>query len=246
MSLTFFYHLSAKLIPNFTDLKQIQKQNTNMKTSFFKIFAVVALITFSSCNDKAKEATTTEAEEAAVAEVTADTFKADTEKSTIVWKGFKPTGSHEGTIAVSNGMVNVSHGAISSGNFTIDMASIAVTDIPVEEEGNAKLAGHLKGADFFNVEAFPSAKFEVTGLKTVEGKTMLSGNLTMKDKTNNVSFPVTSTINGDSMLLKSETFTIDRSKWNVEYGSKSFFDNLGDKFINDDIELTINLVANKA
>ncbi|MFP4846585.1 YceI family protein [Winogradskyella sp. PE311] len=217
-----------------------------MKTSFFKIFTVVALITFSSCNDKAKEAETTEAEAAAVAEASAVTFKANSDKSTIMWKGFKPTGSHAGTISLSNGTVNVNNGILESGNFTIDMASIAVTDIPAEEEGNAKLKGHLTSADFFNVEAFPTAKFEVTGLATVEGKTMLSGNLTMKDKTNNISFPVTSSIDGNTMTLKSETFTIDRSKWNVEYGSKSFFDNLGDKFINDDIELTINLVADKA
>ena len=75
---------------------------------------------------------------------------------------------------------------------------------------------------------------------------MLSGNLTLKDATNNISFPVSTNMEGNTMILKSETFTIDRSKWNVKYGSKSFFDNLGDKFINDDIELTINLIAEKA
>jgi polyisoprenoid-binding protein YceI len=126
------------------------------------------------------------------------------------------------------------------------MTSIAVTDIPVEDEGNGKLKGHLMSADFFNVEAFPNAKFEVTGITTVDGKTMLSGNLTMKEATNNISIPVTTSMNGDTMTLTSETFTIDRSKWNVQYGSKSFFDNLGDKFINDDIELKVNLVAQKA
>lgn len=217
-----------------------------MKKSFLKIVAVVALVAFASCKDKADEAKTTEAEEAAMSEATAVTFKANTEKSAINWKGFKPTGSHTGTIAVSNGTVNVNDGVIESGNFTIDMSSITVTDIPMEEEGNAKLKGHLTSADFFNVEKFPTAKFEVTGLETVEGKTMLSGNLTMKEKTNNISFPVTTSMDGDNMTLTSETFTIDRSKWNVEYGSKSFFDNLGDKFINDDIELTVTLVANKA
>jgi len=218
-----------------------------MKTSFIKIFAVLALISFTSCgNDKAKEAETKATEEAAVAEQTAITFNANTENSMIEWKGFKPTGSHSGTISISEGSVSVNEGNIESGNFTIEMGSIVVTDIPVEEEGNAKLRGHLTSADFFDVEKFPTAKFEVTGISVVEGKTMLSGNLTMKEKTNNISIPVSTSIEGDTMKLTSETFTIDRSKWNVQYGSKSFFDNLGDKFINDAIELKVTLVANKA
>ncbi|MCA0133697.1 YceI family protein [Winogradskyella alexanderae] len=218
-----------------------------MKTKFFKIFTVIALVSFTNCGDnKAKEAETTEATEAAVAKETAVTYQANSENSMIEWKGFKPTGSHTGTISISEGMVSVNGDAIESGNFTIDMNSIVVTDIPVEDEGNAKLRGHLTSADFFDVEKFPTAKFEVTGISTEEGKTMLSGNLTMKEKTNNISIPVTTSMEGDMMKLTSETFTIDRSKWNVQYGSKSFFDNLGDKFINDEIELKVTLVANKA
>ena len=217
-----------------------------MKTSFLKIFALVAFVAFTSCNDKAKEAETTEAEEAAVSEATSVMFKADAAKSTIAWKGFKPTGSHNGTISIAKGVINVNDGTVESGNFVIDMSTIKVTDIPAEEEGNAKLTGHLSSADFFDVETYPQATFEVTGLETVEGKTMLSGNLTMKDATNNIKIPVSTSIDGDNMTLTSETFTIDRSKWNIKYGSKSFFDNLGDRFINDDIELTVNLVATKA
>lgn len=217
-----------------------------MKTSFLKIFAIVALITFASCGDKAKEAETKEAEAAAKAEDAAVAYIADTDKSMIEWKGFKPTGSHNGTIAVKQGKVKVNNGAIESGKFVIDMNSIAVTDIPAEEEGNAKLKGHLTSPDFFDVETYPNAEFEVTGIKTVEGKTMLSGNLTLKDATNNISIPVATEMKDNMMTLTSETFTIDRSKWNVKYGSKSFFDNLGEKFINDDIELKITLVAEKA
>ncbi|MDH7911209.1 YceI family protein [Winogradskyella sp. SYSU M77433] len=217
-----------------------------MKTPIFKIFAVVALITFSSCGDKAKEAETKEATEAAVAKVEAVAYTANTEKSMIEWTGYKPTGSHNGTIAIKDGKLKVNDNTVESGKFAIDMASIEVLDIPKEDEGNAKLAGHLMNADFFDVENHPVANFEVTGIETVDGKTMLSGNLTMKEKTNNISFPVTIEVNGDTLTLTSETFTIDRSKWNIEYGSKSFFDNLGDKFINDDIELKVTLVANKA
>jgi polyisoprenoid-binding protein YceI len=216
-----------------------------MKTSIFKIFAIAALITFSSCGDKAKEAETKEAEAAAKAEDAAVTYVANTEKSNIEWKGFKPTGSHNGTIAIKEGKLEVNDGNVGSGKFVIDMGSINVTDIPAEDKGNSKLKGHLTSPDFFDVEKYPNAKFEVTGIKTVEGKTMLSGNLTLKDATNNISFPIKTSMDGNSMTLKSETFTIDRSKWNVKYGSKSFFDNLGEKFINDDIELTVTLVAEK-
>jgi len=217
-----------------------------MKTSFLKILAVVALISFESCGDKAKEAATTAEEEAAVAEVTAVTYKANTDKSMIEWTGFKPTGSHSGTIAIKEGKLSLTNNAIESGRFTIEMGSIAVTDIPTEDEGNAKLSGHLKGADFFDVAAYPNANFEVTGIKTEDDKTMLSGNLTMKDVTNNISFPVNTEMKDGMLTLTSDTFTIDRSKWNVKHGSKSFFDNLGDKFINDDMELKVTLVASKA
>ncbi len=216
-----------------------------MKTSFLKIFAIVALISFTNCNDRAKEAETTKAEEAAIAEVTSIAYKTNTDKSMIEWTGFKPTGSHNGTIAIKSGKININDGVIESGRFVIDMNSIVNTDMPAEDEGNGKLVGHLKSGDFFDVETYPVAQFEVTGTETADGKTMLSGNLTLKDATNNISFPVTTETKDGIVTLTSETFTIDRSKWNVKYGSKSFFDNLGDKFINDDMELKITLVASK-
>ena len=126
------------------------------------------------------------------------------------------------------------------------MASINVTDIPAEDEGNAKLAGHLKSPDFFDVEAFPASAFEVTGFTSENGKMMLSGNLKMKDVENNISIPVMVSENNDTITITSESFSVDRSKWNIKYGSKSFFDDLGDKFINDDMELQIKITANKA
>ncbi|NNE31698.1 MAG: YceI family protein [Winogradskyella sp.] len=216
-----------------------------MKTPFLKIFAIVAVITFASCKDNSKEAKTTEAEEAAVADATAMTYAVNTDKSMIEWKGYKPTGSHNGTIAIETGNIRVNDEGIESGKFTFDMNSITVKDIPADNDSNAKLTGHLKSPDFFDAETYPISKFEITSIETVDNKTMLSGNLTMKDTTNNITIPVTTSMDGDTMTLNSETFTIDRSKWNVKYGSKSFFDNLGDKFINDDIELTVSLVANK-
>ncbi|MCX7550519.1 YceI family protein [Xanthomarina sp. F2636L] len=218
-----------------------------MKTRFFTILAV-ATMTFAltSCKDKAKEAETTEAITAAETTDVSTKYKINTDTSAIMWTGHKPTGSHNGTIAIESGVVTMHNDALESGTILIDMSSINVQDIPVEDENHAKLTGHLKSPDFFDVEQFPASAFEVTGIETVDGKTMLSGNLKMKDVSNNVTFPVTISQNGDALTITSETFTIDRSKWNVQYGSKSFFDNLGDKFINDDIELKINVTANKA
>ena len=178
-----------------------------MKTNFLKITALVAFVAFSSCKDKAEEAETKAAEEAAVAKSTAVTFKADTDRSTIVWKGFKPTGSHEGTISIKEGNIAVNDKTVESGKFTIDMSTIVVTDIPESEEGNAKLQGHLSGPDFFDVKGFPTAEFEVTGLENKEGKTMLSGNLTMKGETNNISFPVKTSFDEDNLHKRSLTLT---------------------------------------
>ena len=217
-----------------------------MKKNFVKILFITALIvSVTSCKDKAKEAATTAAEEVEEA-VNSDIYLVNKEASTIEWKGFKPTGSHNGTIAIERGVLDVNNGKVVGGSFIIDMTSIAVTDIPAENEKNGKLKGHLSSPDFFDVEKHPSAGFTITGLEEVNGKMMLSGNLSLKEAKNNVTFPVTVNNDNDAVTLTSEAFTIDRSKWNVQYGSKSFFDNLGDKFINDDIELKIMVKAAKS
>ncbi len=217
-----------------------------MKIQLFRVVTLALFLTLLNCNDKAKEAETKEAEDVAVAKVTTEEFKADIAKSVINWEGFKPGGSHYGTINLAEGTVQVKDDEIKSGSFIINMDSIVVTDIPADDDGNADLTGHLKADDFFGVETYPTAKFEITGIETKEGKTMLSGNLTMKNITNNVSIPVSTSVNGNAMTLTSEPFTIDRTKWNIKYKSKSIFGDLGDKFINDDIELKVNITANKS
>ncbi|EGV42974.1 YceI family protein [Bizionia argentinensis JUB59] len=217
-----------------------------MKTRFLTILTLALALTFTNCKDKAQEAETTEVEQAAEVTEVSTKYVVDTEASTIMWKGFKPTGSHTGTIKLESGVFTTNDEAIESGSFLIDMKSLYVTDLAEDTEDHGKLTGHLKSPDFFDVEAFPASAFEVTGFKTENGKTMLSGNLKMKDVENNISIPVNVKENNDSLTITSETFTVDRSKWNVKYGSKSFFDDLGDKFINDDMELQITITANKA
>ncbi|WP_370478356.1 YceI family protein [Tamlana flava] len=218
-----------------------------MKTKFATLLFITALATvFISCKDKAKEAKTTSAETPETTEEITENYKAKLEASYIDWKGFKPTGEHFGTIELERGSFEVADGKIVGGSFVIDMHSITVKDLPADDKKNARLAGHLKSPDFFDVDTHPSAGFTITGLEEVDGKMMLSGNLSLKDTKNNVTFPVSISHEGEQLVLESETFTIDRSKWNVKHGSKSFFDNLGDKFINDDIELKIMVKAAKS
>lgn len=218
-----------------------------MKNRILNIFAVVAIgLALVACKKKADEAKTGSAEEASQAMTSSVKYLANKDASTIEWKGFKPTGSHNGTIRIDNGVLTMNDGKIESGTFLINMSSIVVLDIPADDEDNGKLTGHLKSADFFDVEKYPTAAFEVTGFEMKDGKNMLSGNLTLKEKKNNISFPVTVNESEAMLELTSEVFTIDRSKWDVRYGSKSFFDDLGNRFINDDIELKISLKAKKA
>nr|WP_321223227.1 YceI family protein [uncultured Psychroserpens sp.] len=223
-----------------------------MKTKFLKLSMIlVVAIVFTSCKDKAAEANTSDAEAAAVSESTSQKYTANIGESTIEWKGFKPTGTHNGTISLDSGVFKTDDGKLQSGTFLIDMTSITVLDL--KDDGKTSLESHLKGTvegkenHFFDTTKFPSAAFEITGTEALAaGKTRLSGNLAIKGQKHNISFPVTITNTDDMMTIESDAFTIDRTKWGVNYGSKSVFDDLGDKFVNDDIELKILVKAIKS
>lgn len=219
-----------------------------MKKSFLSLF-VLATITLTSCKEEIKE--TQEPIEVAVASEDSNSFKVDTAKSVIEWVGSKPTGKHNGTIALSSGEIFLNNGKIESGNFILDMASITVLDLK-PGDGKEDLEAHLKGIEkeedadhFFNIKKFPEGKFELTSVETVEGKTTMNGNLTLKGITKPVSFPAILTVDGNTLNLSSESFMINRTNWGVNYASKSVFGDLKDKFVNDDIELKVNLTATK-
>ncbi|MEL6926318.1 MAG: YceI family protein [Bacteroidota bacterium] len=171
-------------------------------------------------------------------------YKADTAKSIVTWKGYKVTGSHEGTIDLQNGELVYENGTLKGGSFTIDMASIACTDLSGGMKG--KLEGHLKSADFFGVDKYPTAKFEVTKVvsRGTPGEYKVIGNLTIKETTKEIKFMTTIDESATAPIAKAD-ITIDRSDFDVRYGSGSFFDNLGDKTIYDEFELSIELVVNK-
>ncbi len=163
----------------------------------------------------------------------------DVTSSTIQWKGYKPTGSHHGTINLVSGELKLEEGLIKGGSFTVNMSTIKDAD------GSAKLERHLKSADFFEVEAFPTSTFEITNSFVEDGKTMLSGDLTIKGITKQITFPVVVIEDEEDITLTSETFQINRADFNVKYKSKSFFNDLKDKFVNDEFDLQVNVVIKK-
>jgi len=202
------------------------------------------------CKNEGKIKETNAADTSAVAESASKEYVADIDASVIEWQGSKPTGTHNGTISIKKGNFIMNAGKLQSGMFIIDMNSI--TDLDLEGKMKANLEAHLKGiaegkeGDFFNVTKYPLGIFEITGSDMSEGgKIILSGNLTLKDIKNKVFFPATITSQNNNLIINSDSFTIDRTKWGVNFGSKTIFDNLGDKFINDDIELKITVKASK-
>ena len=160
--------------------------------------------------------------------------KVDVEQSTISWKGYKVTGKHEGTINLKEGTLIFEGDKLKGGNFIVDMTSLADTDL--EGEWKGKLEGHLKSDDFFGVEKHPTANLTITKVETNEDYYTVTGDLTIKDITNPVTFDMTVDENSANASLK-----IDRSKFNIRYGSPSFFNNLKDKAIYDEFELNVNL-----
>lgn len=224
-----------------------------MKKNVLNLFLVTAIAFGAvSCNDKQNKTEAQEEADAAEASEMAETYIVDINQSTIDWQGEKPTGTHTGTIQISNGTLFLNdENEIESGDFTIDMKTIVVTDLEAGD-GKEDLEAHLKGTvegkegDFFDVNRYPESNFEVTGIKNENGKQWLQGNLTIKEITKNIEFPVNVSLDNNRLQMQSESFSIDRTQWEVNFGSKSVFDNLGDKFINDDIELVITVVAEKA
>lgn len=175
---------------------------------------------------------------------TAVSVAIDTSASQIVWKGYKVTGEHAGTIDVKEGNFTYDGNVLTGGSFVIDMTSINCTDL--QGEYADKLVGHLKSDDFFGVATYPSAKFEITKVVS-RGKTgdyKVTGNLTIKETTKEIRFNAKVDQSGGVPVATAD-ITIDRSDFNVRYGSGSFFDNLGDKTIYDEFDLSLKLVGTK-
>ncbi len=168
-------------------------------------------------------------------------------ESKVEWEGSKVTGVHTGAVAVKEGSLAVKDGKVIGGTIVIDMTTITNADI-ADATDNEKLVGHLKSDDFFGVEKYPMASFtfdNVTHQPNAEaGKPNynVEGTLTIKDKTDQVTFPAFIEVQNGVARAKGD-ITIDRSKFDVRYGSNTFFENLGDKAISNDFRIMFDVVA---
>jgi len=221
-----------------------------MRFLFIVLLCISGISAVMCQQDKTAEAEVKPPVEAKNVPRAAKRYMVDTIASTITWIGSKPTGTHTGTIKLMDGKIFVKDSIVETGKFTINMKSITVTD-SIDAKQKQDLEKHLKGLKeksedhFFNTNKFPTGTFELTGITTEKNKTMIEGNLTLKDVTKNIKFPATVTITDNLVTIVSETFKIDRTLWNINFSSKSVFQNLGNGYISDDIELKINIIATK-
>lgn len=157
-------------------------------------------------------------------------------ESTITWKGYKIGGEHSGSIKLTSGMLDFKRGKLTGGTFKIDMTSIAVTDL--KGSYKEKLEGHLKSDDFFGVSKYPEATLVFTEVQSIKkGTYRVLAKLTLKGITKELRFDMKVDATSAETSLK-----IDRTKFGVRYGSASFFNNLKDKAIRDEFDLTVRLV----
>ncbi|KGL58832.1 YceI family protein [Polaribacter sp. Hel1_85] len=212
-----------------------------MKKIVLSLVLVASVLT--ACKENKKEKV--EVKEAVkVAVNVAELNNVDLATSVLNWKGTKPTGAHNGTVALKSGGLLIENGKLTNGEFVIDMSTITNVDMQ-GSDGAGKLEGHLKNADFFDIAVYPTAKFVITKVEEVEGKLAVTGNLQIKDVTKSIIIPATISTETGITTFASETFNVDRADFNVKYGSKKFFEGLKDKFINDIMELSF-VVKTKA
>lgn len=193
------------------------------------------LVILASCNTNPNQASTNQAQGVATAD---NIYNIETAQSQITWTGREvSTSYHYGTLDFVSGNFEISNGAIVNGEFIVDMTSINNQDM--EGDSKARLEGHLKSDDFFSVESYPTAAISINSSELIsDGKWNVSADLSIKGFTHPVNFEMISSEDGWSANL-----VFDRSKYDVRFRSGSFFENLGDKLIYDDIELSINLTT---
>lgn len=174
-------------------------------------------------------------------------FKVQAKESKVYWTGKKVSGKHTGEISLKNGEIVLNGEKFVGANINIDMSSIVCSDLS-NEEWNKKLIGHLKSDDFFSTEKFPEANFKTTqfikiqNAKSDEANYTVKGILSIKGISHEISFPA-KIDRKDNALWVDASLSVDRTKWDIKYGSGSFFDDLGDNMIHDMFEIKFQLVS---
>ena len=178
-----------------------------------------------------------------------ETYKVDPTASSLTWVGKKVTGQHNGHVPIKEGKITVTDGNVTGGEFVIDTANLVVDDLK-DPGANQKLTGHLKSDDFFGVEKYPTSKFKINKVEPAKdaknGAThTVSGDLTVKGKTHPVVFPARISIDKGMVKAQADDVAVDRTLYDIRYGSGKFFDNLGDKVIDDQFWLDVSIGAKK-
>lgn len=218
--------------------------------NFFLLVSAFTALAFTACSDTPKGDQAKIGEQQQAAGVTGQTFTVDTTTSKIRFTGNGVGKNHPGIFKLSGGTVAIANDQITGGQFTINIASMNM-----EEEGDMfqnKLKGHLLSGDFFDAAKFGTAKFEITKVEpyvkndkdssVVEGANFsVSGNLTLKEDTKNITFPARIDLDGNTLKAKGN-FNIDRTQWRMNYGNDK---TLGDKFISETVNIELDLRATK-
>ncbi len=201
------------------------------------LFGASALV-LASCvgNPEGKKAETTDSVET-VSGTDGTQLTVDAAQSTVKWIGRKVSGQHNGTVNIKSGTLTVKEGKLTGGQFIIDLTTIHDNDL--EGEYKQKLEGHLKSADFFDVENHPEATFEITSVAdgTDAGTLTVSGNLTIRGVTKNITFDATASQVSEVSVVADADFNIAREDWGVSYKGQA------DDLISKEINLKIHLVA---
>jgi polyisoprenoid-binding protein YceI len=221
-----------------------------MTKSIFFIAIAVTTMAFTSCSDtpQGDKATITDTKE--VASATGESYIVDTTESRIRFTGNGVGKNHPGTFHISSGSVALAGNQLTGGIFTIDITSLQIEQ--QEEMFQSKLKPHLLSGDFFDAAKFGTAKFEITKVEPytasgsdtsiVKGANFsISGNLTLKEDTKNITFPAKLDLDENSLKAKAN-FNIDRTQWKMNYGNDK---TLGDKFISETVNIELYLLAKK-
>ena len=206
--------------------------------------AISLIFILASCQNKPEgEAAATGEKQAASNATGGQAYHVDASNSTVLFIGTKPIGTHHGLMHLKEGTLNVDKGNIVSGSFLIDMSKIEIKD--ADTTYSFKLVGHLLSPDFFNAAKYPTAKFEITKCEALQNDSTathrISGNLTIKDSTKNISFPAKINLTDNTMSATAD-FNIERTLWGLHYGNDK---SLGDKFIYPEVKIQLNIQAKK-
>ncbi len=212
----------------------------------FILPALLMATIMTSCGSDAVEAT--DAKEVKEVAVTA-TYSTLGDHNHVDWKAWHlaKTGERSGSVMLKSAEASVNEGMLAGGKFVLDLANLTVSNFGEDTAQNEKLRGHLVSGDFFLTDSFPTATFEITSVDTTSGdyNAKVSGNLTIKGATKNITFMAKVNVTEDALSLSSESFEVDRSDWGLTYHAEGSEGVPTDYLISDEIEFTIHANVTK-